>query len=149
MRWSRADLAALRALPLRELALLPLVALTLLVAHLLLRTAGYNRTLAAGARTSPRPGPGVDHVRAAGTARLVSAVDRRLPGSRTCLSRSLALWYLLRLRRLASEIRIGVRPGAVSIDAHAWVEHDGRPLNDDDDVAARYGLLERRSPHPA
>ena len=47
---------------------------------------------------------------------------------RRCLARSLTTWAMLRRRRLAAEVRIGVRPGAGMVDAHAWIEVGGRPL---------------------
>ena len=144
---SPSDLASLRALTGRERIVLAAAAVVAPVAHLLLRTAGYGRTRLLGERLSPAPHPvreGRD--RAVRTARLVWVADRRVPGSRTCLSRSLALWYLLRWQRVDSDLRIGVRAGAGPLDAHAWVEHQGHPLNDDEGVAARYATLERGTP---
>jgi hypothetical protein len=40
---------------------------------------------------------------------------------------ALVLDSLLARRRMASTVVIGVRPGE-SFGAHAWVEHDGRPV---------------------
>ena len=55
-----------------------------------------------------------------------------------CLSQSVTLHQLLRRAGVAAQLRIGARRAADGIEAHAWVEHDGRPLNDSADVAARY-----------
>ena len=58
----------------------------------------------------------------------VAAASRYVPRS-TCLSRSLALQTMLGRRGLGSELRIGVsRDGKLPLDAHAWVEWNGRKL---------------------
>ncbi|MDQ2650298.1 MAG: lasso peptide biosynthesis B2 protein [Actinomycetota bacterium] len=73
----------------------------------------------------------------------VSAARRRLPTPGTCLSRSVLLKALLRLVGLRGTVRFGVRSGAaVGLDAHAWLELDGRPLNDHPDVATDYLTLD-------
>lgn len=67
-------------------------------------------------------------------ARLVAAASRHgLYGGR-CLERSVTLWWLLRRRCIPAELRIGVRKQGDRLEAHAWVEHLGRPLNDPQDV---------------
>lgn len=59
----------------------------------------------------------------------VTAVSARFPPA-TCLVQALAAAALLRRRGLACELRLGVRgPGAADgagLEAHAWVECDGR-----------------------
>lgn len=52
----------------------------------------------------------------------------------TCLPQSLALWWLLRCHGIETDLRVGVKPGANGLEAHAWVELQGQPLNDDLDV---------------
>mgnify|MGYP000718269785 CR=1 FL=1 len=42
----------------------------------------------------------------------------------------------------AAELRLGVRK-APDLEAHAWVEVAGRPVNDDDDVRRRYAAFDR------
>ena len=129
--------------------MLVLAAVAVPTSHLLLRTLGYRRTRALGERLSLRRGAPPDATeRATSTTRLVWVADQRVPGSRTCLSRSLALWYLLRNQGVPTDLRIGVRAGGVPLDAHAWVEHEGRALNDDEGVAHRYATLHPCS-HPA
>ena len=146
---SRSDLASLKALSIREWPILVLAAVAVPTSHLLLRAVGYRRTRRLGERLSLRRAtPPNAPARATSTTRLVWAVDQRLPGSRTCLSRSLALWYLLLLQGVRTELRIGVRPGGAPLDAHAWVEHDGRPLNDDEGVAHRFATLQPDSRAP-
>ena len=52
----------------------------------------------------------------------------------TCLHRALTLWWLLRRRGVASELRIGVRLEQGRFEAHAWVERQGAALNDRADI---------------
>lgn len=49
-----------------------------------------------------------------------------LPYDSRCLFRSLTLTALLQKRGIPSTVVIAVRPAPFA--AHAWVEHDGRPL---------------------
>lgn len=59
-----------------------------------------------------------------------------IPGN--CLSRSLALLYVLRARGCDAELHLGVARPDGTFAAHAWVTHDGIVLNDTQDVASRY-----------
>ena len=59
-----------------------------------------------------------------------------IPGN--CLSRSLALLYVLRARGHDAHLHLGVSLAAGSFAAHAWVTHGGTVLNDTQDVASRY-----------
>lgn len=54
--------------------------------------------------------------------RRVSAAARHLPLGTSCLDRSIALWWMLRRRGLAGELRIGARKREARFEAHAWVE---------------------------
>ena len=63
---------------------------------------------------------------------------RRAPYKGNCLSRSLALSWLLLRQGIACDLRIGVRTHEGSLQAHAWVEHHHQVLNDAPDVAAHY-----------
>lgn len=69
----------------------------------------------------------------------VDAAARYSPVIPTCLVRSLVLQALLRRGGIASDLRIGVRLDEGRLDAHAWIEAGGVPLNDAPDVAERYG----------
>jgi|SRR5581483_9238522 len=60
-------------------------------------------------------------------ARRVALAGAIFPGRAHCLELSMALYYLLRKRGAPAELYIGVRP--TKFVAHAWVESDGRPLN--------------------
>ena len=64
----------------------------------------------------------------------VHAVGRRMPGG-TCLVRALTLRYLLGRLGVPCQLRIGVaRRGANPLAAHAWVEVDGVPLSDGEEL---------------
>lgn len=67
-----------------------------------------------------------------------------LPGN--CLSQSLALARLLRQRGVVPDLRLGARLTGPQLDAHAWVEYDGRVLNDTQDVGARFPPLSTARP---
>lgn len=69
---------------------------------------------------------------------LTNSAARIAPGSSTCLTRSLLLHWLLRRRGVVSNLRIGVQLMEGRLDAHAWVEVAGMPINDVQDVALRY-----------
>ena len=56
----------------------------------------------------------------------------------TCLTRSLLLGWLLRRRCVTSELRIGVRLTQGVLDAHAWVECEGVPVNDSPNVSTQF-----------
>jgi len=141
-----ADRHPLAALTAREWALLVGAVVAVPVSLVLLRSLGYQRTIRLGKRLSPEPSAHADTARRGQvTNRLVWVVDRRLHLPTTCLSRSLALWYLLRVQGVDSTIRIGVRAGGRPLDAHAWVELDGVVLNDLDDVGVRFSTIERTS----
>ena len=58
-----------------------------------------------------------------------------------CLSQSLTMQILLQRKGIATELKIGVimRPG--TLDAHAWLEKNGRVLTDHPNFVAQYTIL--------
>lgn len=71
---------------------------------------------------------------------------RPVVGAR-CLGRSLTLWFVLRRRGIDAELVLGtLAPTDDDLPAHAWVEVDGVPVNDDPDVRERYGSFGLRLP---
>lgn len=65
-----------------------------------------------------------------------------------CLTRSVALGWLLAKRGIPFEIRIGVllnKGDKAGFAAHAWVEHAGVVLNDRQDIAADFSTFEAGS----
>jgi hypothetical protein len=138
-RWSRfwgLSRAERRVLA-QALVLLPLTVLAL-------RLLGFRACKALLARLASRvTDPSVGMAEARGVARMVDVAARHGVFEPTCLPRSLALWWLLRRRRMASELRIGVRKEAGCFEAHAWVELHGVVLNDGGDVHERFAAFAR------
>jgi hypothetical protein len=69
---------------------------------------------------------------------LINSAAHHALGPANCLTRSLYLWWLLRRRGVDSQLRIGVRLTDGTLDAHAWVEHAGIPINDRQDVGTDF-----------
>jgi hypothetical protein len=55
-----------------------------------------------------------------------------------CLRRSLALQWMLNRRGVPAVLRLGVQREAGELKAHAWLEHDGLPLGEPQDVETRF-----------
>jgi len=72
------------------------------------------------------------------TARMVQIAARRSPIRLNCLPKSMALWWWLHRQGIDGDLRIGVTPKTDGLEAHAWVEFQGVPLNDQDDVYVRF-----------
>lgn len=116
--------------------------------HILIRIINYRQTMAVAtwtaARWPARP-PVADTRLVIDQLRLATArVQRYSPLPGNCLSRSIVLWWRLRRRGLAPDLRLGVSLAGGEFAAHAWVEHEGRVLNDTPDVARRYPPLKER-----
>lgn len=113
-----------------KLALAAEIVTTYLRARRLLRRRGLPGAVAVLRRASLPDAEGdAGDMRLAGV-RLGRAVTRTLrlvPADSRCLMRSLVLTGLLARRGIDSSLVIGVRPEG-EFGAHAWVEHDGRPL---------------------
>ena len=58
-----------------------------------------------------------------------------------CLQRSAVATWLLRRRGVRAELVIGFRP--VPVDSHAWVEVDGKVVNDRPQYQKHFRVLER------
>jgi hypothetical protein len=128
---------AARAMVLRSLLLLPVVAL-------LLRARGMERTRAWLGRLGSLATGDASALSPRDIAILVGAAASLLQSR--CLPRSLLLWHFLRDRGASAEIRLGVTKLADgNLSAHAWVEFDGLPLNDGPDVLERYEALPSRT----
>jgi hypothetical protein len=59
-----------------------------------------------------------------------------------CLSRSIVLCHLLRQQGIDAVINIGARRNGPAFEAHAWVELDGRTINDSPDVRRRFAAFD-------
>ena len=74
-------------------------------------------------RTVPHPGD-IDRVVWA-----VRTVGQKILGDKPCLTEAMATQLLLNRRRLSTYLRIGVARGEQGkLEAHAWIEHEGRIL---------------------
>ena len=62
-------------------------------------------------------------------ARVEESVARNFVFEPNCLEQSLVLWWLLRLRSMCSELRVGGRKAGDCFEAHAWVECCGAVLS--------------------
>lgn len=65
------------------------------------------------------------------TTRLLSATASHLFVRTNCLEQATVLCYVLRRRGIPSVLRFGARKESAGLEAHAWVEHLGVPLNED------------------
>lgn len=63
------------------------------------------------------------------------------PKQALCLQRSFVTTYLLRKNGLPAQMVLGAQK--LPFKAHAWVEVNGRALNERSDVQATYGVWER------
>lgn len=71
----------------------------------------------------------------------VNIAARHTPFPATCLTRSLLFGWLLRKRGMDSDLRIGVRLTHGLLEAHAWVECGGVPVNDQEWVAIEFACF--------
>ena len=131
--FSRAE----RRLLLASAFLLPLLAASVRVFGLA-RVMGWLACQPAETRQSDTEAPAL--------AALVDAAAHHLPMACSCLTRSLLLDWMLRRRGFASELRIGVRLVGGNLQAHAWVQLDGTPLNDAPVAAGRFAAFDGRVP---
>jgi hypothetical protein len=60
---------------------------------------------------------------------------------RNCLVHSLTLRWLLERRGVCAEVRIGVRREGNRLEAHAWVEHAGMAVGDEERISRRFEPL--------
>ena len=136
-----------------------LPAARLLGVRLLLRLLGFRRTYRLLRRTSrrspagatppsaaphpPQPPPAAHLPQAAALAEAFAGTRRAFPLPRAnCLVESLTLWWELRRSGLAADLRVGVRLIDGRLESHAWVEYDGRVLNDAGRIARLYTPLD-------
>jgi hypothetical protein len=122
---------------LQSLVLLPLTALGL-------RWFGLKRFQKFLSRRLPVQPPSPTDDDLTRSARIAQTVDRAARNGAyraNCLQRSFMLWWLLRLRGIDSQLRIGVRKSSQRFEAHAWLEYDGVVLNDKANVADRFSVF--------
>src|SRR5215210_1745517 len=106
-----------------------------------LRALGFQRVVERVQPPSGRVlGPG-ESCRAHRYARWLEIASRHHVVRARCLHRSLALHHWLRREGLPSELRIGARKDGGALKAHAWVELEGRVVNDPPAAVAAFTPL--------
>ena len=75
--------------------------------------------------------------------RMVLAAGRYSLLKGTCLERSLALWWLLARKGIATQLRIGTRKSGDKFEAHAWVERNGVAIGELDGTHLHYAAFEK------
>jgi Transglutaminase-like superfamily len=113
--------------------------LTLVAVRLHLKARGFGRSVARARRLGERGAsahPPATAELAERTAHHVAIAGAFFPGRAVCLEQSLALYLLLRRRGVPAELRLGVVPSPFY--AHAWVEVDGAPINEDAETVAKF-----------
>ena len=121
--------------------------LALPLVHASIALAGYGRTKRWLEYLSHNPAPHPatpNHIDAArSAARMASIAGRRGTVTATCLRQSLLVYWLLRRRGLAPELKLGVRKQQGVVDAHAWVEIQGESLDPHPSTHAPFQRAER------
>lgn len=110
-----------------------------------LRTRSFPDLQAFAARLDPHPARPPEQVEKQ-LCRLRTAVDRA--GNHhlypmTCLRRALTLQKLLARRGIAADLKIGVHKCDDQLSAHAWLEYQGKPLGEPEQVVERFSILEQ------
>ncbi len=115
-------------------------ALLLLAVRAHLKVRGFGPSLAAARRLAERAGgAGLMPEEVERTAYRVAIAAAFFPGRAVCLEQSLALYVLLRRRGVRADFRLGVQ--VYPFYAHAWVELDGEPVNEDPERVERFRAL--------
>jgi hypothetical protein len=78
--------------------------------------------------TKPARSSAADLIRDARRAQRIAKMLTGIGGN--CLVRSLTLWAILLRRGLSTDLRIGFRKRDDRIEGHAWLEHEGTPINE-------------------
>lgn len=76
-------------------------------------------------------------------ARMVAAAARRSLLPANCLPRAVVLWWLFRRRGLGAELRLGGRKEGEQLEAHAWVELDGKVFDVSETQSAGFVPFDR------
>lgn len=74
--------------------------------------------------------------------RLVGFASRLHLMPMTCLIKSLTLQKILSRQNISAQVKIGAQKIQAVIVAHAWVEVDGKPIGEADDVSQKFHVLE-------
>jgi hypothetical protein len=114
---------------LRAAILFPVIAVSLRLRGLRATQGTLGRFLSTP-HVSDHPSGGNRATDASRIAQMVHAAARYGLVQPTCLEKSLALWWFLGRRGMASSLRIGTRKNGGRLEAHAWIEFGGSSLNE-------------------
>ena len=136
IRLLRRKLSTWASLPRAVRAELPLAVGAAATARVMLKVLGLNRTR----RWFDRGAALASHLRlgrrrpcawlARDSAQAVKVAAAVLPGACLCLPRALATRFLLLRRGIETELVLGARLAGGGLDAHAWLQVDGKPLGE-------------------
>ena len=115
--------------------------LTLLACVMTLRLIGFRRTCMRLAPHARPPALADNSIDLSGIHRAVHRAARLMPRPPNCLQKSLTVWRMLVIRGAGAKIHFGVRPNESAWELHAWVQCNGRIVNDRPDVATFYRPL--------
>lgn len=121
------NLDKLRALSFSEFLMLVVSVLTLPVVSVLLKLRGFRKTerfMALFSRLGIQPE--ASPVRVEQAARMVSIAAVRGPYKARCLEQAITVWWMLGVMGISSTIRLGIYKSGQSVEAHAWVLHEGK-----------------------
>lgn len=110
--------------------------------YLALYMLSYERLLSmTGLRADGTPDLTRDLKSAQELRRLIQIASRLHFLPMTCLAKSLVLQKMLSKRNIPSLVRIGVQKVKGAMFAHAWVEVNGEPVSEVDDVRQKFTIL--------
>jgi hypothetical protein len=135
-----------RGLFLCAAAALPLISLSLRIRGFRSTQASLRKRMASAASSRYDLSDRATAASTALTARMVRSAAYRSLGTPTCLEKSLVLWWLLGRRGIASSLRIGTRKSGGKFEAHAWVECEGVPLNEPEELHKHYAAFDEAFP---
>ena len=121
------NLDKLCALSFSEFLMLVVSVLTLPVVSVLLKLRGFRKTerfMALFSRLGIQPE--ASSVRVEQAARMVSIAAVRGPYKARCLEQAITVWWMLGVMGISSTIRLGIYKSGQSVEAHAWVLHEGK-----------------------
>jgi hypothetical protein len=133
-----------RGLFVRSVVVLELTQLSLRLRGFRATEISLRKLLGTSEKDSAGPAFSPDAVPAkiAVTDRMVQAAIRYGFGHPTCLEKSLTLWWLLARQGISCNLRIGARKTNKKVEAHAWVEYEGVPLSDPEELHRHYAVFE-------
>ena len=109
---------------------------------LALRRVSYDRLLSS-TRFNPKEkaNPNNDLVFAQRLQQLISMAARCHIPPKTCLSRAITLHQMLARGGIQSRVCIGVGKITNNVQAHAWVEVEGKAIGEAEDITERFKVL--------